>query len=261
MSDEEPKIHRAACRGETATRERKIKPLGIGTRYHHVVILTGAGVSVASGLPTYRGPGGLWENEELAKIVSAESIPTRLPELWALYSERRRVALAVGPNPAHVALAEAQQRWPGQVTLITQNVDNLHQRAGSEPVIELHGSGFRSRCTQCTAPPFFDETVYDTLPLCAHCGAPLRPDVVLFGENLEANVLWASQKALRQCDLFISVGTSGQVFPAARFVQLAYLNNAHCLQVNVERVPYGGYFHQSHFGKAEELLPLLLSAG
>lgn len=238
-----------------------ITPLGIGTRYHHVVILTGAGVSVASGLPTYRGPGGLWENEELAKIVSAESIPTRLPELWALYSERRRVALAVGPNPAHLALAEAQKRWPGQVTLITQNVDNLHQRAGSEPVIELHGSGFRSRCTQCAAPPFFDETVYDALPLCAHCGAPLRPDVVLFGETLPEKAIARAAAALRHCDLFLVIGTSSVVIPAAYLLLDAYDAGAHCVSVNIEPVRHENpYLHAEFVGRAEELLPLLLSA-
>jgi NAD-dependent deacetylase len=234
-----------------------ISPLGIGKKYQRVVILTGAGVSVASGLPTYRGPGGLWENEALAQIVSAESIPTRLPELWQLYSERRKTALAVGPNAAHRAIAEAQKRCPGQVTLITQNIDNLHQRAGSDSVIELHGSGFRSRCTECNTPAFFDETCYDTLPKCSQCNAPLRPDVVLFGEMLDPEVLWKTKKALRDCDLFLSIGTSGAVYPAARFVQTAYLAEAHCVQINLEHVPSNGYFHRTIIGKAEELLPVL----
>ena len=236
-----------------------ISSLGIGAKYHRVVILTGAGVSVASGLPTYRGPGGLWENDELATIVHAESIPTRLPELWKLYSERRATALSVGPNAAHTAIAEAQQRWPGCVTVITQNVDNLHQRAGSENVIELHGSGLRTRCTKCNLPPFYDEATYEILPLCPACGAPLRPDVVLFGENLTDAALWAARKALRSCDLFLSVGTSGNVFPAARLVQIAYLANAHCVQLNLERTPGNGYFHRTIIGRAEELLPVLLA--
>ena len=238
-----------------------IHSLGIGTKYRHVVLLTGAGVSVASGLPTYRGPGGLWENEELAKIVSAESIPTRLPELWKLYSERRKTALAVGPNPAHLAIAQAQRRWPGIVTLITQNVDNLHQRAGSDEVIELHGSGFRTRCTKCDLPPFVDETVYDRQPLCPRCRAPLRPDVVLFGETLPEDAIRRATRALKGCDLFIVVGTSSVVIPAAYLLLDAYDAGAHCVSVNVETArPDNPYLHEEFVGKAEELLPVLLAA-
>ncbi|MBB6048827.1 SIR2 family NAD-dependent protein deacylase [Armatimonas rosea] len=237
-----------------------ISPLGIGTKYHRAVILTGAGVSVASGLPTYRGPGGLWENDELAKIVHAESIPTRLPELWKLYSERRATALSVGPNAAHLALAEAQKRWPGSVTVITQNVDNLHQRAGSENVIELHGSGLRTRCTQCNLPPFYDEASYDTLPLCPACGAPLRPDVVLFGETLPEQAIVQAAAALRGCDLFLVVGTSSVVIPAAYLLLDAYDAGAHCVSVNIEPSRHENpYLHDEFVGRAEELLPVLLA--
>ncbi|WP_395089469.1 NAD-dependent deacylase [Armatimonas sp.] len=239
---------------------KTIPPLGIGTKFHRVVILTGAGVSVASGLPTYRGPGGLWENEELAKIVHAESIPTRLPELWKLYSERRATALSVGPNAAHRAIADAQKRWPGQVFVITQNVDNLHQRAGSENIIELHGSGFRTRCTKCSASPFYDEASYETLPLCCVCGAPLRPDVVLFGEMLSEKVIAQSTAALRGCDLFLVVGTSSVVIPAAYLLLDAYDAGAHCVSVNIEPSRHENpYLHDEFMGKAEELLPILLA--
>ena len=235
--------------------------LGIGTKFHRVVILTGAGVSVASGLPTYRGPGGLWENEGLAKIVHAESIPTRLPELWKLYSERRATALSVGPNAAHTAIAEAQQRWPGQVSVITQNVDNLHQRAGSENVIELHGSGLRTCCTQCALPPFYDEASYETLPLCPMCGAPLRPDVVLFGETLSDFAIEQATHALYGCDLFLVVGTSSVVIPAAYLLLDAYDAGAHCISVNIEPSRHENpYLHDEFVGRAEELLPVLLDA-
>lgn len=233
-----------------------VEPLGIGTRYKNVVVLTGAGVSVASGLPTYRGPGGLWETAEIAQIVHAESIPTRLPELWALYSERRRVALSVGPNATHIALANVPAE---HLTLITQNIDNLHQRAGSENVLELHGSGFRTRCTVCTLPPFEDETVYDSVPSCPSCGAPMRPDVVLFGEFLSEQVLRAAKRALRQCDLFLAVGTSGVVWPAAGLVVEANYAGARCIYVNLEPMEApSAYFHEEILGKAEELLPVLL---
>ena len=239
----------------------KLSPLGIGTKYHRVVILTGAGVSVASGLPTYRGPGGLWENDELTKIVHAESIPTRLPELWKLYSERRATALSVGPNAAHRAIAYAQTRWPGQVFVITQNVDNLHQRAGSANVIELHGSGFRTRCTKCSRAPFYDESSYDGAPLCTACGAPLRPDVVLFGETLPDKAIAQATTALRGCDLFLVVGTSSVVIPAAYLLLDAYDAGAHCVSVNIEPSRHENpYLHDEFVGKAEELLPILLAA-
>lgn len=239
-----------------------LSPLDIGTKFHRVVILTGAGVSVASGLPTYRGPGGLWENEELAKIVHAESIPTRLPELWKLYSERRATALSVGPNAAHRAIADAQTRWPGQVFVITQNVDNLHQRAGSENVIELHGSGFRTRCTKCSLAPFFDEASYEGgTPLCPACGAPLRPDVVLFGEILPEQAIEQATAALRGCDLFLVVGTSSVVIPAAYLLLDARAAGAHCVSVNIEPSRHENpYLHDEFVGKAEELLPVLLAA-
>ena len=238
-----------------------ISSLGIGAEFHRVVILTGAGVSVASGLPTYRGPGGLWENEEMAKIVSAESIPHRLPDLWRLYSARRRTALAVGPNAAHTAISEAQRRWPGQITLITQNVDNLHQRAGSQNVVELHGSGFRTRCTACGLPPFPDERSYEAVPLCPRCSSPLRPDVVLFGERLDERVIERAEASLRGGDLFLVVGTSSVVIPAAYLLLDAHAAGARCVSVNIEATQAENpYLHDEFVGRAEELLPILLSA-
>ena len=127
--------------------------------YRRIVILTGAGVSVGSGLPTYRGPGGLWEREDIAWIVDARFLPGSLPDLWRLYSQRRAHALGAAPNPAHTAIAALQRARPDAVTLLTQNVDGLHQRAGSLAVTELHGSAFRTRCTNpdCALPPFPDD--------------------------------------------------------------------------------------------------------
>jgi NAD-dependent deacetylase len=237
-----------------------LAPLGIGERFHRVVILTGAGVSVASGLPTYRGPGGLWENPDIAAIVHASSIPHRLPELWELYSERRRVALSVGPNPAHSAIAALQRRLPHAVTLLTQNVDNLHQRAGSTDVLELHGSGFRTRCSQCPLTPFADETVYTETPRCPACGAFLRPDVVLFGEALDSQVVTQAGRAIQHCDLFLVVGTSGSVTPAAYLLLDAHAAGAYCVSVNIQAE--GGsnpYLHREVIGRAEDVLPVLLA--
>ncbi len=228
--------------------------------FHHIVILTGAGVSVGSGLPTYRGPGGLWEREDIAKLVEARHLPGSLPGLWRLYSERRRVALAAAPNPAHAAIASLQNSRPEAVTLFTQNVDGLHQRAGSPQVAELHGSAFRTRCTNpnCALPPFGDTRSYDAVPLCPQCRSPLRPDVVLFGETLSEAVLRSAQTSLNACDLFLAIGTSGLVWPAAAFVQIAAQSGAHTVLVNLEAGEAAGEFDEVVLGRAEEVLPKLL---
>ena len=227
---------------------------------HHIVILTGAGVSVGSGLPAYRGPGGLWDTAAIARIVEARYLPGSLPDLWRLYSERRRVALAAEPNPAHIAIAALQNARPDAVTLLTQNVDGLHQRAGSSQVTELHGSAFRTRCTNpaCALPPFDDTQIYDAIPLCPNCGSPLRPDVVLFGENLPQAALHQSQTALDQCDLFYAVGTSGVVWPAAAFVQIASQAGAYTVLVNLDAGEGAQEFDKVHLGRAEDVLPGLL---
>ena len=232
------------------------KPLLLDS-YHHIVILTGAGVSVGSGLPTYRGPGGLWEREDIAWIVEARSLPGSLPDLWRLYSQRRRHALDALPNPAHTAVATLQRARPGAVTLLTQNVDGLHQRAGSLDVTELHGSAFRTRCTNlnCGLPPFADERLHEAVPTCPRCGEPLRPDVVLFGETLPEAALRQSQTALDRCDLFLAVGTSGTVWPAAAFVRLAAQAGARTVLVNLDAGTGSEEFDEVHLGKAEDILP------
>ena len=229
---------------------------------HHIVILTGAGVSAGSGLPTYRGPGGLWEREDIARIVEARFLPGSMPQLWRLYSERRRVALMAEPNPAHLAIAALQKSRPGAVTLLTQNVDGLHQQAGSPQVTELHGSAFRTRCTnpRCILPPFDDTRSYDAVPHCLRCGSALRPDVVLFGEMLPEAALRQSQAALDRCDLFCAAGTSGMVWPAAAFVRIAALAGAYTLLVNLDAGEGAGEFDQVFLGRAEEVLPELLGA-
>ena len=229
---------------------------------HHIVILTGAGVSVGSGLPTYRGPGGLWESADIARLVEARHLPGSLPGLWRLYSERRRVALAAEPNPAHLAIARLQNARPGTVTLLTQNVDGLHQRAGSPQVTELHGSAFRTRCTNpaCGLPPFGDTRSYDTVPSCPRCASPLRPDVVLFGETLSETALRQAQTALDQCDLFYAVGTSGVVWPAAAFVQIAAQAGAYTVLVNLDAGEGVEQFDKVCLGRAEDVLPGLLQA-
>ncbi len=234
-------------------------PMNINA-FHHIVILTGAGVSAGSGLPTYRGPGGLWERGDIAKLVEARNLPGSLPGLWQLYSERRRLALRAEPSPAHVGIANLQQARPHAVTLFTQNVDGLHQRAGSPQVAELHGSAFRTRCTNssCDLPPFDDTQSYGAVPACPRCASPLRPDVVLFGEMLSGAVLRQAQSTLSSCDLFLAAGTSGFVWPAAAFVQIARQSEAHTVLVNLEAGDAAREFDEVILGRAEEMLPGLL---
>lgn len=238
----------------------KSEPLN-HANYRNIVFLTGAGISVASGLQTYRGPGGLWEQADIARIADAANLPESLPDLWRLYSGRRAVALAASPNAAHNAIAELQKRYAGTdttVTPATQNVDGLHRRAGSENLLELHGSAFRSRCLDpnCPQEPFPDEASYDSVPPCPTCGGPLRPDVVLFSENLSQAVLWGAVTAAEKCDLFIAVGTSGVVWPAAAFVQFAAAAGARTINVNVE-MSGNPHFDEEYLGPAEVILPQL----
>ncbi len=237
-----------------------LKPLPLDSS-QRIVILTGAGVSVGSGLPTYRGPGGLWEREDIARIVEARFLPGSLPALWDLYSQRRGHALGAVPNAAHAAIAALQKARPGAVALLTQNVDGLHQRAGSPDVTELHGSAFRTRCTDpdCGLPPFDDDRLYETVPACPRCGGSLRPDVVLFGETLPEAALIRSQAALEECDLFLAAGTSGTVWPAAAFVRIAAQAGARTALVNLEAGAGSEEFDEVFLGRAEEVLTGLLS--
>jgi NAD-dependent deacetylase len=231
--------------------------------YRHIVVLTGAGISVASGLPTYRGTGGLWNTVDVEGHATATAIAADPSRVWAFFAEIRRQIADARPNAAHLALAQVEERLRADQTLtvITQNVDGLHTSAGSTRVIELHGALRRSRCTRCAytraeelaaCPP--------TCPACPLCGAGLRPDVVLFEEPIPVQAEWDCKMALRDCDLFIAVGTSGTVSPASNFVRSAEYMGAHTVYVNLEpMLPKNPAFREEHLGPAEELLPTLLA--
>jgi NAD-dependent deacetylase len=231
--------------------------------WRHVVVLTGAGISVASGLPTYRGPGGLWTrpgNEEVPDAALYARDPSRL---WALFGPLRGQARAARPNAAHLALAawEARRAEGASFTLLTQNVDGLHSRAGSRNVVELHGSLLRTRCGNpgCALSPFEDTAEPAQAPACERCGRALRPDITLFDEALPVDAEWAAKKALRDCDLFLAIGTSGTVAPAANFVRGAKYAGAWTLLVNLTPMrPRHPDFDVEVLGRAEDLLPALL---
>jgi NAD-dependent deacetylase len=232
--------------------------------YSRIVILTGAGISAASGLRTFRGSGGVWEEYNVEEFGNARALKERPLEMWRLFGGMRASVQNAIPNPAHLALArwEARLGHDQQFLLVTQNVDALHQRAGSRRVVELHGNIAFTRCsnTACNLEPYHDTEVHDrSVPRCPKCGSALRPDVVLFGEAIPALASWETQRALRDCDLFIAIGTSGMVAPAANFVRSAEYAGARTILVNLEAMsPPDPAFKEEYLGKAEEVLPRLL---
>ena len=231
-------------------------PLEIG-RGQRVFVLTGAGVSAESGVPTFRDAGGLWEQHRIEDVATPEGFE-RDPELvWRFYSERRRKAAAVQPNPAHLALARLGEQIGDALFLCTQNVDALHERAGSRGVHHMHGELLSTRCSSCAREPFHDESAYDLAPRC-DCGALLRPAVVWFGEvPIGLPGIFA---ALEECDLFVTVGSSGAVYPAAGFVShLRHLGHARCVYVGIEKPENAHSFDECRLGRAGELLPGLFA--
>ena len=239
-----------------------MKPINF-SEYQKIVVLTGAGISVASGIRPFRGLGGLWEEFDVDKYADASGLETDPLALWRFFSPLRKELESMEPNAAHTHLAylESQLKPTQTFTLITQNGDGLHQRAGSPNVIELHGNFSRTRCSNldCGLTPYVDKTVYtEKLPLCPLCNSPLRLDLVLFGEPIPLDAEWSSKKALRDCQLFVAIGTSGTVFPAANFVRSANYVGARTVLINLEAMnPKNPYFKEEFLGRAEELVPLL----
>lgn len=230
------------------------------TSTSRLLVLTGAGISVASGLRPYRGPGGLWtDNPEIERESASPELRHRPDRIWELFGPLREEARRARPNAAHEALTRVQQESGcAAITLVTQNVDGLHQRSGFQNVAELHGSILRSRCTQCDLPPFDDP---ETGPRpCPACGQPLRPDIVLFGERIPDEPALTAHGAVLGCDIFLAVGTSGGVAPASSLVQRADTYGAATLLVNLEPMrPPNPAFHREILGKAEEILPDLFT--
>jgi len=221
---------------------------------NRIVILTGAGISAESGLATFRGPDGLWEGHRVEDVCTPEAL-ARDPDLvLEFYDMRRRALATVKPNPAHEALARLDAEWPSELLIVTQNVDDLHERAGARRLIHMHGELLSALCLRCGGRTHFEEEMIGRPP-CPACGAKggLRPDIVFFGEipyrmdEIEA--------ALEQADLFVSIGTSGAVYPAAGFVQLARAVGAGTLELNLEPSAGTSLFAASEFGPASTLVP------
>ena len=222
-----------------------------------IVILTGAGISAESGLPTFRGSDGLWMGWRPEEVASAEAFARQPEVVQRFYDMRRRqlLAPAVQPNAAHHALAELERRWPGPVRIVTQNIDDLHERAGSRSLIHMHGELLKARCTACAAVCAWRGDLA-TAHRCPACGRPdpLRPHVVWFGEMpLELEAIY---EALAACELFVAIGTSGQVYPAAGFVEeVRRRGRAHTVELNLEPSALDSRFAERRYGPASELVP------
>jgi NAD-dependent deacetylase len=227
------------------------------TRGQNVFVLTGAGISAESGIRTFRDSGGLWEEQRIEDVATPEGF-ARDPQLvWRFYSERRRQAGAVAPNPAHLALGALEQELGERLLLCTQNVDPLHEKGGSRRVHHMHGELFLTRCERCDRPPFPDQALYfDEVPLCDRCGGRLRPHIVWFGEMpLGMELLEA---ALDRCDLFVTIGSSGNVYPAAGFVeQLRGRRGVRRVYIGLERPQNAFAFDEVRLGRAGQVVPAL----
>lgn len=220
-----------------------------------IVILTGAGISAESGLATFRGPGGLWEGHRVEDVCTPEALARDEALVQRFYDERRAKLAEVEPNAAHRALARLDAGWPGELLIVTQNVDDLHERAGAARLLHMHGQLRSALCRACERRAPFAGADMASGPACPNCGEAgrLRPDIVFFGEMPYG--MNSIDRALMGCDLFVSIGTSGNVYPAAGFVQTARHCGARTLEMNLEPSQSSTLFHESRIGKAGELVP------
>ena len=219
----------------------------------NIVILTGAGISAESGLRTFRADDGLWEDHRVEDVASPKGF-RRDPELvQRFYDARRENVIAAQPNPAHAALARLDEAWEGELLIVTQNIDDLHERAGARRILHMHGEALSAWCLACDARHRWMGTLLEGPP-CPACGeAALRPDIVWFGEMpYRMDEIFA---ALARADLFVSIGTSGAVYPAAGFVQQAKSARARTLELNLERSQGSAWFDETRLGPASELVP------
>ena len=231
------------------------------TSQDRLFVLTGAGISAESGLATFRGSGGLWNGHRVEEVATPEAWHANPDLVWSFYSQRRRDALAAQPNAAHIALAKLEQRLaatnPQNFYLCTQNVDDLHERAGSRRLHHMHGSLFQSRCTR-SHEPFFDQSLYEapnSLPICKTCHATIRPHIVWFGEiPLDMDAIL---RELNSATTVLVVGTSGSVYPAAGFVDIANQRGIRTIYVGPEEPLNTHAFDEIILSPATQALPSL----
>lgn len=223
------------------------------TDIRNIVILTGAGISAESGVATFRGPGGLWEGHRVEDVCTPHALERDTELVHRFYDARRAKLAEVAPNAAHLALARLDAAWAGELLVVTQNVDDLHERAGSRRMLHMHGELKSALCADC-GDRFGWEGALPPGAQCPACGAPsLRPDIVFFGEM--PYQMDAIDRALSRADLFVSVGTSGAVYPAAGFVQKARYHGAQTLELNLDPSEGSLWFAESRMGPAATLVP------
>jgi NAD-dependent deacetylase len=222
-----------------------------------IVFLTGAGISQESGITTFRGKDGLWQNYDPMKLASPQAFMDDPKLVWSWYDDRRRKILASNPNPGHIAIANLQNHR--QVSVVTQNIDELHQRAGTREVTELHGNIFTTKCTKCDFKGRIEYEFFDIPPICELCGSYLRPDVVWFGEGIKQEVWNEAVMHSTTCDIMIIVGTSLAVSPANSLFLFAKNNNATLIEVNPVNTTFSDEMNFSIRKTAADTLPNLLS--
>jgi NAD-dependent deacetylase len=223
-----------------------------------IVAFTGAGTSAESGIPTFRGPNGLWRSFSPEKLASPEAFADDPRLVWEWYDWRRQIIHRAQPNPGHRALAEMERRASGRFTLVTQNVDGLHDRAGNRNTVKLHGDIWEVRCTGCAARQRNEQVPMDPLPPRCRCGALLRPAVVWFGEALPEDAWGRALEAAAQAQVFLVIGTSATVYPAAGLVQVARKAGARVAVVNPDPTPVDQLAEWVLRGAAGDILPRLL---
>jgi NAD-dependent deacetylase len=226
-----------------------------------VSVLTGAGISAESGVPTFRGAGGLWEGHRVEDVATPQAFEHDPSLVWRFYNMRRGALWNVRPNPGHYALAELEKlRGPEHFTVCTQNIDGLHRAAGSVHVLELHGNLTRVRCTRCPLVETRPNVDLPDLPVCSDCGHLLRPDIVWFNEALPQEIWYEAVERTMECECFLVVGTSAVVYPAAGLVEVARRAGASVIEVNVEASSVSDQVDVLLRGKSGGILPRLVEA-
>jgi NAD-dependent deacetylase len=220
-----------------------------------IVFFTGAGISAESGIPTFRGKDGLWNKMKPEELASFDAF-IKNPELvWEWYQYRRKIIHNTSPNPGHLIISKFQNIFPS-VTVVTQNVDNLHRRAGSKTIFELHGNIERNFCVNCKE--YYNEDFGDEAKIQkCKCGGLIRPDVVWFGEYLPEDQYSSSEKAVKEADIFFIVGTSAVVYPAASLIYVAKQYRSFIIEINIEETEATQYADRSYFGESGKILPQL----
>jgi NAD-dependent deacetylase len=226
----------------------------------NVVVLSGAGISKASGIPTFRGKDGLWKNYDATQLATPSAFKKDPKLVWEWYNWRRNIIVKAKPNPAHTACVELEKMYKDGFSLITQNVDGLHRLAGSHFIYELHGNIWQTRCISCgkieEGRKVYEEN--ELPPKCKDCGGLLRPHIVWFGEMLPQDVLQEALSASRNADVVLSIGTSGVVQPAASIPLIAKENGAYVVELNVEKTPNSPFMDKVIIEDVTESLPQLI---